>query len=225
VATVHNAIKELGRVLPCPSAIFHMYASTDTPWVAQTISHCTPVKRGKVSSNLSTHEVTQFGDSICPVCVSTFKCLFIQTQQICALIDTGTGYHLGALNFVSDHPSSFPSDNTQSQEKFYASQSNHVMFQLWTGWSFCQSMPDLHQLSTPTQGNQNIARTPVYKKCYNYGQKSHFANVCPNQRYCPDVTMVATSTPNCQVNSTMSTIQQQFQQRPHPTKEQGYAAP
>jgi hypothetical protein len=31
--------------------------------------------------------------------------------------------------------------NTQSQERFYVSQSNHVMFQLWTGWSFCQSMP------------------------------------------------------------------------------------
>jgi hypothetical protein len=35
--------------------------------------------------------------------------------------------------------------------------------------------------------------------------------------------MVATSTPNNQVNSTVYTIQQQFQQRPHPI-EQGYAA-
>jgi hypothetical protein len=34
--------------------------------------------------------------------------------------------------------------------------------------------------------------------------------------------MVAMSTPNRQVNSTMSTIQRQFQQRP--TEEQGYAA-
>jgi hypothetical protein len=69
-----------------------------------------------------------------------------------------------------------------------------------------------------------MARTPAYKKCYNYGQKSHFANVCPNPQYCPDMTTVATSTPNCQVKSTVSTIQQQFQQRPHPTEEQGYAA-
>jgi hypothetical protein len=81
-----------------------------------------------------------------------------------------------------------------------------VMFQLWTGWSFCQLIPDLRQLSTPTQGNQNMARTSAYKKCYNYGQKSHFANVCPNQRYCPDVTTVATSTTSHQVNSTVSTI-------------------
>jgi hypothetical protein len=69
-----------------------------------------------------------------------------------------------------------------------------------------------------------MTRTLVYKKCYNCGQKSHFTNVYPNQRYCPDVTTIATSTPNRQVNSTMSTIQQQFQQRPHPTEEQGYAA-
>jgi hypothetical protein len=33
------------------------------------------------------------------------------------------------------------------------------------------------------------------------------------------------STPNRQVNSIVSTIRQQFHQRPHPTGEQGYAAP
>jgi hypothetical protein len=70
-----------------------------------------------------------------------------------------------------------------------------------------------------------MARTPAYRKYYNCGQKSHFANVCPNSQYHPDVTMVATSTPNHQVNSTVSTIQQQFQQTPHPTEEQGYIAP
>jgi hypothetical protein len=60
VATVHDAVKELDRVLPHPSAIFHAYASTDTPWVARTLFHCTPRKRGKVSSNSMTHEATQF---------------------------------------------------------------------------------------------------------------------------------------------------------------------
>ncbi len=78
-------------------------------WVARILSQCTPVKRGKVSSNSSTHEATKFGDSICPVCISTFKCLFIQTQPTQALTDTGEGCHLGALNFRSDHSSSFPS--------------------------------------------------------------------------------------------------------------------
>jgi hypothetical protein len=67
---------------------------------------------------------------------------------------------------------------------------------LWTGWSFCQSMPRPTSTIDPNPGNQNMARTPANKKCYNYGQKSQFANVCPNQQYCPDMTMIATSTPN-----------------------------
>jgi hypothetical protein len=60
VATVHNVVKELGRVLPRPSTVFHTYASADTLWVARTLSHYTSVKWGKVSSNSSTHEATQF---------------------------------------------------------------------------------------------------------------------------------------------------------------------
>jgi hypothetical protein len=35
VATVHDTVKESDRVLPHPSAVFHAYASTDTPWVAR----------------------------------------------------------------------------------------------------------------------------------------------------------------------------------------------
>jgi hypothetical protein len=96
VATVHDAVKESGQVLPRPSVVFHAYASADPPWVAQTVSHCTPMKRGKESSNSSTHEATQFGDSICP---NTFKCLFNMAQLTRSLIDTGGGYHLRALNF------------------------------------------------------------------------------------------------------------------------------
>jgi hypothetical protein len=109
VPIIHDIVKESGRVLPCPSAIFHVYASADTPWVARTLSHCTPMKWGKVSSNPSSHDATKFGDSICLICVSTFKCLFIRAQPMRALTDTGGGYHLGAPNFRSDHSSSFPS--------------------------------------------------------------------------------------------------------------------
>jgi hypothetical protein len=109
VATVHDEAKKSGWVIPRPSAIFHVYAPADTPWLAWTLSHCTPVKRGKVSSNSLTYEATKFGDYICPICVSTFKCLFIQTQLTWALIDTDRDYHLGDLNFRSDHSSSFPS--------------------------------------------------------------------------------------------------------------------
>jgi hypothetical protein len=35
VAIVHDMVKELGQVLPHPSAIFHVYALADTSWVAQ----------------------------------------------------------------------------------------------------------------------------------------------------------------------------------------------
>jgi hypothetical protein len=109
VATVHDEAKKSDRVLPHPSAVFHAYASADTPWVAWTLSHCTPVKRGKVSSISSTHEATKFGDSICPVCISAFKCLFIRAQPMWALTGIGGGYHLGAPNIRLDHSSSFPS--------------------------------------------------------------------------------------------------------------------
>jgi hypothetical protein len=34
VTTIHDVTKKLGQVLPCPSAVFHAYASADTPWVA-----------------------------------------------------------------------------------------------------------------------------------------------------------------------------------------------
>jgi hypothetical protein len=34
VTIVHDTVKESGRVIPHPSAIFHAYASADTLWVA-----------------------------------------------------------------------------------------------------------------------------------------------------------------------------------------------
>jgi hypothetical protein len=92
VATIHDVTKKPSRVLPCPSVIFHAYASADTPWVARTLSHCIPVKRGKVSSNSSTHEVTQFGDSICPICTSTFQMLVHSDP-----INTGLNRHRQSL--------------------------------------------------------------------------------------------------------------------------------
>jgi hypothetical protein len=103
VATIHDVVKESGWVLPCPSAVFHAHVSADTPWVARTLSYCTPMKRGKVLSNSSTHEATLFGYSICLVCASIFKCLFNRAQPTRALISTGGGYHIGARNFRSEH--------------------------------------------------------------------------------------------------------------------------
>jgi hypothetical protein len=46
VATVHDDYQRVEPGPPYPSAFFHTYASADTPWLAQTLSHCTPVKYG-----------------------------------------------------------------------------------------------------------------------------------------------------------------------------------
>jgi hypothetical protein len=76
--------------------------------VADALSHGTAVRYGRIASISAAHDASKFGDFICLICVSTFKCLFIQTQPMWAITDTGRGYHLGALNFISEHSSSFP---------------------------------------------------------------------------------------------------------------------
>jgi hypothetical protein len=110
VATIHNEVKEMIRAHLTLVHVFHTYASAGTPWVAHALSHYTPIRYGRITSVSAAHNATQFGDSICPVCVSTFKCLFIRTHPTWALIDTGGGYHLEAPNIRSDHSPSFPSN-------------------------------------------------------------------------------------------------------------------
>jgi hypothetical protein len=83
--------------------------STDTPWVAHALSHFTSVRYGRIASISAAHDATQFGDSTCPVCVSTFKSLLNRAQSTQALIDTSGGYHLEAPNIRSYHFHSFPS--------------------------------------------------------------------------------------------------------------------
>jgi hypothetical protein len=109
VATTHDEVKEMIKAHLTLVHVFYVYASVDTPWVAQALSYFTSVRYGRIASVSVAHDVTQFGDSICPVCVSIFKCLFIWTQPTWALINTGGGYHLEALNIRSDHSPSFPS--------------------------------------------------------------------------------------------------------------------
>jgi hypothetical protein len=89
--------------------VFHAYALADTPWVAHALSHFTSVRYGRIASISAAHGATWFGDSTCLICISTFKCLFIQIQPTRALNDSGGGYHLRAPNIRSDHSSSFPS--------------------------------------------------------------------------------------------------------------------
>jgi hypothetical protein len=110
VATVHDAVKEAIRVHLTLVHVFHAYASVDTPWVAHALSHYTPVRYGRIASISAAHDTIQFGDSICPVCVSTFQMLVQHGST-----DVGLNQHRRGLppwsseyQIRSDHSSSFP---------------------------------------------------------------------------------------------------------------------
>jgi hypothetical protein len=75
VATVHDVVKETIGAHLTLVYVFHAYASPDTPWVDHALSHYTPIRYGRIASISATRDATQFGDSICPVCVSTFRLL------------------------------------------------------------------------------------------------------------------------------------------------------
>jgi hypothetical protein len=107
VAIIHDEVKETISAHLTLVHVFHAYALVDTPWVAHALSHYTSVMYGSIASISTAHDATRSWESICPICVSTFKCLFIRTQPMQALIDTGGSYHLVAPNIRLDHsPSS-----------------------------------------------------------------------------------------------------------------------
>jgi hypothetical protein len=97
-------IKESGRVLSHPSVVFHTKTSMGNPWAARTLSQCTPVKQGKISSNSMTVKLLSLREPINPVCVSTqLSACCNRAQSTRSSTDTGGGYHLGAPNLTSDH--------------------------------------------------------------------------------------------------------------------------
>jgi hypothetical protein len=75
VAIVHDVVREMISAHLTLVHVFHTYASADTPWVAHALSHCTPVRYGKIASISGAHNATQFRDFICPICISTFQML------------------------------------------------------------------------------------------------------------------------------------------------------
>jgi hypothetical protein len=88
VAIVHDAVKETIKAHLTLVHVFHTYTSADTPWVAHALSHYTPVKYGRIASVSAKHNATQSGDSICPVCVSTFQ-MFVHSNPT----DVGLNQH------------------------------------------------------------------------------------------------------------------------------------
>jgi hypothetical protein len=109
VATIHDVTKKPGWVLPHPSASnTRMPRRTHRGWPEHypiihpwsKVRYCTTRRHTKLLS---------LGIPYVPYALVHFKCLFIRTQPTRALIDTGGGYHLEALNIRSDHSPSFPS--------------------------------------------------------------------------------------------------------------------
>jgi hypothetical protein len=93
VATVHDAVKERIRAHLTLVHIFHAYASVDTPWVAHALSHYTSIRYGRIAFISAAHDATQFADSICPVCVSTFQ-MIVHSDPT----DTGLKRHRQGLS-------------------------------------------------------------------------------------------------------------------------------
>jgi hypothetical protein len=88
VAIVHDTVKERIRAHLTLVHVFHTYASVDTSWVAFALSHYTPVRYGRIASVSVAHDATQFGDSICPICFSTYQMLVHSDPR-----DTGLTQH------------------------------------------------------------------------------------------------------------------------------------
>jgi hypothetical protein len=109
VATVHDVVKETIRAHLTLVHVIHAYALVDTPWVAHALSHCTPVRYGRIASISATHDATQFGDSMFHMHQYIIKCMFIQTQPTWALITQAgaTTLELGTLDWIT-HPPSHP---------------------------------------------------------------------------------------------------------------------
>jgi hypothetical protein len=92
--------KSQDRVLPHPSAAFHVKTSTGSPWVARTLSLLSFVKRGKVSSNSVTNEATKFaGPHKSHMLQYIINACCNRAQPMRSLIDTSGGYHLRSSEY------------------------------------------------------------------------------------------------------------------------------
>jgi hypothetical protein len=93
MTTVHDAVQESIRAHLTLVHVSHAYASVDTPWVAHALYQYKSVRYGRIASVSTAHDNTQFGDSICHVCVSTFQ-MCVHSDPT----DTGLNRHRWGLS-------------------------------------------------------------------------------------------------------------------------------
>jgi hypothetical protein len=109
VATVQDAIKESGRVLPHPNAhLPHDISTGIRGWPM----HYPDVHPGDVVGYHPTRQPSKLlslWDPINPVWPVHNQCLFLRAQPTQSLIDTGRGYHLRSSEHENKPHSNFPS--------------------------------------------------------------------------------------------------------------------
>jgi hypothetical protein len=135
VAIIHDEVNEMIRAHLTLVHVFHAYASPDTPWVAHA-----PVRYGRIAFVSATHGTTQFGDSICLVCVSTFQMLVQQGSTDAGLNrhrrelpPWSSEYQIRSLPFLSIQYSLFSLNcPTRSHFKLFYHLFKFLTFLSWT---------------------------------------------------------------------------------------------
>jgi hypothetical protein len=124
VATIHDEVEEMIKDHLTLVHVFHVSATADTPWVAHTLSHFTPIRYGRIASISAAHNATQFEDSICPICISTFHMLVQQgstdaglNRHRWGLPPRSSKYHIRPLSYLPIQYSPF-SPNCPARSHF-----------------------------------------------------------------------------------------------------------
>jgi hypothetical protein len=142
-------IKESGRALRRPSAVFHTKTSPVSLWVAWTLSLLSSAKWGKVSSNSATVEATKFtGLHISHLRQYIINAYSNGAQLTWSLIDTGRGYHF---------------QSSEDEKKTTLTPSIHIEPPSWEG-AYCEQLltTQLLPMSYITKHSHSIIQFPSW---------------------------------------------------------------
>jgi hypothetical protein len=108
VVTFHDDYQRVELGPPYPSVIFHVKASSDSPWVAQTLSQCHLWSTVGCHLTQRSSKLLSLWYPINPVCASTqVNSCCNRAQPTRSLTDTGGGYHLRCSEYENIPLSTF----------------------------------------------------------------------------------------------------------------------